>query len=168
MSLPAQAEGEGPLVYTLAEGFSMNIRTSLGRACFVPLFTSREHLRRVWVRVLGPCLHLLGLPPEARWPAPTAMLPAQAFAAGYRRHLWLDCRRHDRLLQREAWADSRRAKALGGAIDGAAQAPGLTGALAPVADAAVWTGTRIGDGFMGLWDRALAMMPEGAAPPGAS
>ena len=82
----------------------------------------------------------------------------------YRRHTWLASRRHDRLLQREAWADCRRARALGGAIDGAAQAPGLPGAQAPVTDAAVWTGTRIGDGFMGLWDRALAMMPAGAAP----
>ena len=63
VSLPAQAEeGDGPLVYTLAEGFSMNIRTSLGRASFVPLFTDREHLRRVWVRILGPYQHLLGLP----------------------------------------------------------------------------------------------------------
>ena len=63
MSLPAQAKGEGPLVYTLAEGFSMNIRTSLGRASFVPLFTDREHLRRVWVRALGPYQHLQGLLP---------------------------------------------------------------------------------------------------------
>lgn len=54
LSLPAQAKGEGPMVYTLAEGFSMNVTTSLGRASFVPLFTDREHLRRVWVRVLDP------------------------------------------------------------------------------------------------------------------
>ena len=68
--LPAQAEDEGPLVYTLAEGFSMNIRTSLGRTCFVPLFTDCEHLRRVWVRALGPYQHLLGSPPEARLACP--------------------------------------------------------------------------------------------------
>ena len=92
------------------------------------------------------------------------MLPAQAFAANTRRSTWLDGRRTERQLLRMAWAHRRRAKALYRAGDGAAQAPGLTGALAPVTDAAVWTGTRIGDGFMGLWDRALAMMPEGAAP----
>ena len=67
-----------------------------------------------------------------------------------------------------AWAFSRHFKALGGAGDGAAQAPGLTDALAPVTEAAVWTGTRVGDGFMGLWDHALAVMPAGAAPAWAS
>lgn len=96
------------------------------------------------------------------------MLPAQAFAANTRRSTWFDGRRQERQLQRAAWAFSRRANALGGAGGGAAQAPGLTGALAPVTDAAVWTGTRIGDGFLGLWDRALAMMPAGAAPAWAS
>ena len=50
------------------------------------------------------------------------------------------------------------------ARDGAAQGPGVRDALLPAANAAVWTGTRIGDGFLGLWDRALAMMPEGANP----
>ena len=155
------------MVYTFADGVSLNFRTSLGRVSFVPLFTDREHLRRAWVRIPGPVrsastcrAHPRGYAWLSLKPAPAA----QALAAVTRRKGWFAERQDARWWRRCAYKRDMEAAAHMAARDGAAQGPGVKGALLPAADAAVALGTRIGDGFLGLWDHALAMMPAGASP----
>ena len=166
-SLPAQAGAEEPTVYTFADGVSLNFRTSLGRVSFVPLFTDREHLRRDWVRISDPVRSARISRTHSRdhaWLTLTAAPTAQALAADTRRRKWFADRRDMRQWQRGAYESSMEAAAHMAARDGAAQEPGVKDALLPAANAAFTLGTRISDGFLGLWDRALAMMPEGASP----
>ena len=112
--------------------------------------------------------HLQGSSPASCMPYPNSNATGQALAADTRRQLWFAHRQHVRQLRRWAWARNMQTTAHGGAGGGAAQAPGPADALLPVADAAISLGMRVGDGFLGLWDHALAMMPEGAAPAWAS